>query len=79
MIPKISLALTDKSFSFLAKKPFQILAERRLGRREAPSLNLQNPDWRAILNDVRTYFQTTKHYQPFPILSKQTAVLSSLG
>ena len=38
--------LIDKSFSFSAKNPFQILAERRLCRREATSLNLQNPDWR---------------------------------
>jgi len=38
--------LFDKSFSFSPKKPFQILAERRLCRREATSGNLQNPDWR---------------------------------
>lgn len=39
--------LFDKSFSFLANGPLQIVAERRLCRREAPSSNLQNPDWRA--------------------------------
>ena len=38
--------LIDKTFSFLANGPLQIVAERRLRRREAPSSNLQNPDWR---------------------------------
>jgi hypothetical protein len=53
---KISFALIDKSFSFSAKNPFQILAERRLCRREATSLNLQNPDWRCIIKIARTEF-----------------------
>ena len=38
--------LINKTFSFLANRPLQIVAERRLRRREAPSSNLQNPDWR---------------------------------
>ena len=46
MIKKFLLPLVDKSFSFLANGPLQIVAGRRLRRREAPSSNLQNPDWR---------------------------------
>ena len=38
--------LFDKCISFSAKKPFEILAERRQSRREATSEKLQNPDWR---------------------------------
>ena len=38
--------LIDKSFSFLPKKPFQILAERRVSRREASSFHLRNPELR---------------------------------
>jgi len=48
--------LFDKSFSFSPKKPFQILAERRLCRREATSENLQNPNWRCIIKIARTEF-----------------------
>ena len=43
---KISFALIDKSFSFSPKKPFQILAERRLCRREIKLDFLQNSNWR---------------------------------
>ncbi len=39
--------LIDKSFSFSPKKPFQILAERRLCHREVASANLHFPIWRA--------------------------------
>ena len=38
--------LIDKSFSFSPKKPFQILAERRVSRRETSSKNLHFPNWR---------------------------------
>src|SRR3989344_5040559 len=37
--------LIDKSFSFSPKKPFQILAERRVSRREPTSSNLPFPNW----------------------------------
>ena len=50
--------LIDKSFSFSPKKPFQILAERRLCRRELTSSNLHFPNWRGVLNDIRTYLIT---------------------
>jgi hypothetical protein len=53
---KISFALIDKSISFSARKPFKMLAERRVSRREATSLNLQNPDWRYLLDKIRTFF-----------------------
>jgi hypothetical protein len=43
---KISFALVDKSFSFSPKKPFQILCERRVSRRELASSNLHFPNWR---------------------------------
>src|SRR3989344_2739631 len=43
---KISFALIDKSVSFSPKKPFQILAERRVSRRELTSSNLHFPNWR---------------------------------
>ncbi|HCE86450.1 MAG TPA: hypothetical protein DEP08_01460, partial [Candidatus Jacksonbacteria bacterium] len=46
----------DKSFSFLPKKPFQILAERRVPRREVELSFLQNSNWRCILKIARTYF-----------------------
>ena len=39
--------LIDKSFSFLPKKPFQILAEWRVSRRELTSANLHFPNWRS--------------------------------
>ena len=35
-----------KSFSFSPKKPFQILCERRVPRRELTSSNLHFPNWR---------------------------------
>ena len=38
--------LIDKSFSFSPKKPFQILCERRVSRRELTSSNLHFPNWR---------------------------------
>ena len=38
--------LIDKSFSFSPKKPFQILAERRVPRREVELSFLQNSNWR---------------------------------
>ena len=38
--------LIDKSFPFLPQKPFQILAERRVSRREASSFHLRNPELR---------------------------------
>ena len=38
--------LIDKSFSFSQKNPFQILAERRVPRRELTSSNLHFPNWR---------------------------------
>ena len=38
--------LFDKCISVSAKKPFEILAERRQSRREATSENLKNPVWR---------------------------------
>ena len=38
--------LIDKSFSFSPKKPFQILCERRVLRRELTSSNLHFPNWR---------------------------------
>ncbi|PIT89746.1 hypothetical protein COU23_02325 [Candidatus Kuenenbacteria bacterium CG10_big_fil_rev_8_21_14_0_10_36_11] len=38
--------LIDKSFSFSPKKPFQILAERRVSRRELTSSSLHFPNWR---------------------------------
>ena len=48
--------LFDKCISFSAKKPFEILAERRQSRREATSENLKNPVWRCILKIARTEF-----------------------
>lgn len=48
--------LIDKSFSFSLKKPFQILCERRVSRRELASPNLQFPFWRCILKIARTQF-----------------------
>ena len=39
--------LIDKSFSFSPKKPFQILCERRVPRRELTSANLHFPNWRS--------------------------------
>ena len=48
--------LIDKSFSFLPKKPFQILAERRGTRREVELSCLQNSNWRCILKIARTEF-----------------------
>jgi len=38
--------LIDKSFSFSPKKPFQILAERHVSRREVELSRLQNSNWR---------------------------------
>ncbi|MBI2056452.1 MAG: recombinase zinc beta ribbon domain-containing protein [Candidatus Sungbacteria bacterium] len=38
--------LIDKSLSFSPKKPFQILCERRVSRRELASSNLHFPNWR---------------------------------
>ena len=40
--------LIDKSFSFSPKKPFQILAERRVPRREVELSFLQNSNWRRV-------------------------------
>ncbi len=40
--------LIDKSFSFSPKKPFQILCERRVSRRELASSNLHFPNWRRV-------------------------------
>ena len=40
--------LIDKSFSFSPKKPFQILCERRVPRRELSSSNLHFPNWRRV-------------------------------
>ena len=48
--------LIDKSFSFSPKKPFQILAERRVSRRELTSSSLHFPNWRCILKIARTEF-----------------------
>jgi hypothetical protein len=53
---KFLLPFIDKSFSFLPKKPFQILAERRVSRREASSFHLRNPELRCILKIARTEF-----------------------
>jgi len=55
---KISFALIDKSFSFSPKKPFQILAERRHSRHELTPSNLHFPNWRRVVDDVRTYCTT---------------------
>jgi len=49
--------LIDKSFSFSPKKPFQILAERRVPRREVELSRLQNSNWRYLLDKVRMYFE----------------------
>jgi len=49
--------LFDKSFSFSPKKPFQILAEWRLCRREVELDFLQNSNWRCLLDKVRNYFE----------------------
>ncbi|OGZ29372.1 MAG: hypothetical protein A2562_04665 [Candidatus Nealsonbacteria bacterium RIFOXYD1_FULL_39_11] len=54
---KFLLPFIDKSFSFLPKKPFQILAERRVSRREASSFHLRNPELRCLLDKVRNYFE----------------------
>src|SRR3990167_1577767 len=43
---KFLLPFIDKSFSFSPKKPFQILAERRVPRRKLTSSNLHFPNWR---------------------------------
>ena len=40
--------LIDKSFSFSPKKPFQILCERRVSRREVELSFLQNSNWRRV-------------------------------
>jgi hypothetical protein len=53
---KILLPFIDKSFSFSPKKPFQILAERHVSRRELTSSNLLFPNWRCILEIARTEF-----------------------
>ena len=53
---KFLLPLIDKSFSFSQKKPFQILCERRVSRRELTSSNLHLPNWRCILELARTEF-----------------------
>jgi len=53
---KILLPFIDKSFSFSPKKPFQILAERRVPRREVELSRLQNSNWRCILKIARTEF-----------------------
>ena len=54
LMKKFLLPLIDKSFSFSPKKPFQILAERRVSRREATSANLHFPNWLAIVDEFRT-------------------------
>ncbi len=53
---KFLLPFIDKSVSFSPKKPFQILAERRVSRREALSVRLRNPELRCILKIARTEF-----------------------
>ena len=50
--------LFDKSVSFSPKKPFQILCERRVSRRELASSNLHFPNWRYSLYKVRMYFES---------------------
>src|SRR3989344_2195953 len=53
---KFLLPFIDKSFYFSPKKPFQILCERRVSRREMTSTNLNFPNWRCILELARTEF-----------------------
>src|SRR3989344_3126228 len=43
-------------FSSSPKKPFRILCERRVSRRELTSSNLHFPNWRCILELARTEF-----------------------
>src|SRR3990167_4608186 len=56
LIKKFLLPFIDKSFSFSPKKPFQILCERRVSRREVELSFLQNSNWRCILEIARTKF-----------------------
>jgi len=46
LMKKFLLPFIDKSVSFSPKKPFQILCERRVSRRELASPNLHFPNWR---------------------------------
>jgi len=72
---KFLLPFIYKSFSFSPKKPFQILCEWRVSRRELDPPFLQNSNWRRLVDDVRTYWQTSTDRFFIPNLSQEQAVL----
>ena len=45
-------------FLFWPKRPFQILAGRRVSRRELTSSHLHFPNWRYSLYKIRTFFES---------------------
>ena len=51
---KFLLPSIDKPVSFSPKKPLQILAERRVPRREVELSFLQNSNWRCLFENIRT-------------------------
>ena len=57
---KFLLPFIDKSFSFSPKKPYEILAERRVSRRELTPSHLHFPNWRCILEIARTEFASRR-------------------
>ncbi|OHA70482.1 MAG: hypothetical protein A3E07_03280 [Candidatus Wildermuthbacteria bacterium RIFCSPHIGHO2_12_FULL_45_9] len=57
LIRRSFASIISSSFSFSPKKPFQILAERRVPRREATSFNFaKSENWQCVLDEVRMYF-----------------------
>jgi len=67
--------LIDKSISFSAQKPFEMLAERRQSRREATSYDFaKSAIWRRVVDDVRTYWQNPSNWFFIPKLSAESAI-----
>jgi hypothetical protein len=66
LMKKFLLPFIDKSFSFSPQKPFQILCERRVSRRDLASSHLHFPNWRRSLNAIRTYFMISGNAFGFP-------------
>jgi len=54
------LFLINKTFQFLLKDKYKLVAERRVpldGTKREASKHLQNPDWWCLLDKIRTYFE----------------------
>lgn len=63
------LLFLNQQFSFSAKNEYKLVAERRAAARREANKSLKNPDWRGIVDNVRTILQQQTEYIYIPDLS----------